>query len=73
MSNKKLYELMDELKSCPFCGSNEVSLSIGSRTAEYPSVYFAEYYYVECHECAALGPESHDKEEQAITNWNTRA
>jgi Lar family restriction alleviation protein len=61
-----------ELSSCPFCGSDEVSLSEGTKNGEYPANCGIPFFYVECHQCAAMGPESFDDNEQAAINWNTR-
>lgn len=62
----------DEFESCPFCGSSEVSVSEGIRKAEYPSTTELPFYYVECHNCAAMGPQDDWEKEKAIINWNTR-
>lgn len=55
----------DELKNCPFCGSDEIS-----HGSAYPG-YIADLHgIVQCHSCDAymLGGE----EEDAIAAWNTR-
>ncbi|WP_415421474.1 Lar family restriction alleviation protein [Acetobacter fabarum] len=54
--------MSEELKSCPFCGSDDVRIT----NSLHP--------YVTCHNpsCEADGPVCNTTE-QAITAWNTRA
>ncbi|MBS1014455.1 Lar family restriction alleviation protein [Acetobacter persici] len=56
--------MSEELKSCPFCGSNHVT---SATTAKRSSIH-----RVGCMECFAFGPERKSTSE-AITAWNTRA
>lgn len=59
--------MTDTLENCPFCGQANVTLSKGSfQNAE------GHFYYVECTDCAAMGPE-HEDGKQAAFLWNTRA
>jgi Lar family restriction alleviation protein len=57
----------EELKSCPFCGSEDVSIS----TTHYQKIGDVAGYHGECHECASCGPDSESKED-AVRAWNTR-
>jgi len=53
--------MSNELKPCPFCGSEKVFINdevLG--------------FLVECKECCTEGPYSHEKQE-AIDRWNQRA
>jgi len=67
--------MSNELKPCPFCGSDEVSLS-NSQNLEGG----ISSYYIECHKCAGMGPEvSHtdcfalESNLKKVTKlWNTR-
>ena len=59
---------MDKLLPCPFCNSNEVSISYGIQNNSEKT----KHYYVECHLCACAGPES-TLEINAIKSWNRRA
>lgn len=52
----------EEIKGCPFCGSDEVEIC---RTNENAC-------WVQCAECGA-DAESAPKREQALANWNRRA
>lgn len=52
---------MAELKSCPFCGGEDLQVI---------NVY-GEDYYVDCLTCTACGP-SGDTYEEAIEAWNRR-
>jgi Lar family restriction alleviation protein len=54
----------DELKPCPFCGSDEISHGHVDYGAQ-------GYGNVECHTCDALV--TADTEAEAIAVWNTRA
>lgn len=63
-----------KLKSCPYCGDEEISIL----TSSFQSGATADKY-VECHKCEAMGPHSScekygDKkaEQQAIAAWNRR-
>lgn len=53
---------MDELKPCPFCGSNY----------NHAVCVYGEEYYIECLACTTCGPSGETKEE-AIEVWNRRA
>jgi len=54
---------MNELKSCPFCGSADVYC--WDTGTEYPA------HSVVCPDCQAEGPEA-DSRENTIALWNTR-
>ena len=53
--------MSEELKSCPFCGGENVELSTSIRSQ-----------YVQCNECNAFGPDGRDSR-QAVCGWNTRS
>ena len=58
--------MMDELKPCPFCGSNTLELDKEiSPTGDY-SIWF-----VTCYDCPCQGVRG-DTREEAIKAWNTR-
>lgn len=60
--------MSEPLKPCPFCGSEEVSLSHNTLMDDTPGDY-----YIECHKCAALGPTTeHSGIEVAAARWNDR-
>lgn len=52
--------MSEELKPCPFCGGNNLS------------VEGITFYWVECIDCNA-SISGHETEEQAIEAWNRRA
>ena len=52
--------MQDELKPCPFCGCQKLSLNVGVLR------------YVSCPDCYTEGPWNEESEEEAITAWNTR-
>ena len=54
---------MDELKPCPFCGSDELIICESTKR---------EYYFVNCYYC---GAESGGcaKRKDALAEWNKRA
>lgn len=54
---------MEELKECPFCGSNDLTIN------EYENTNLK--YYVHCQVCLASGGRDLT-EQQAIKAWNTR-
>ena len=51
----------NNLKPCPFCGSNNVSKLEG----------ICNYYYVKCLACSCIGPK-HDSRRQSVKAWNKR-
>ena len=53
---------------CPFCGSDDVSMSKSVQNDLYKTVH----YFVECCGCAAMGPESLN-ETTALAYWNKAA
>ena len=57
----------DELKPCPFCGSEEVSRSNSVKLDGSPG-----YKFVECHKCAACGPVCEPDLEDHVGLWQTR-
>ena len=59
---------MKEKSNCPFCGSEEISLSNSIQNNYDKTVHF----FIECIKCAALGPES-DSIYGAWDLWNKRA
>ena len=54
-----------KLKSCPFCGNNEVIVT--PMDGENPS----PFYWVMCSNCEVDGPIG-DTEEEAVLLWNKR-
>lgn len=52
--------MSEELKLCPFCGSDDVELIEGNLR------------YVTCNNCCGTGPDCHSGYE-ATEAWNTRA
>lgn len=57
---------MTELKPCPFCGGDEIYLTVASTVGK---VYWAK---VDCNRCFC-GTSKKDTEEDAIEAWNRRA
>lgn len=57
---------MDELKPCPFCGSDKVAVS---RT---PHSKYGILYGIECKSCNAHGSFRFIFEHYAIESWNSR-
>ena len=58
---------MDELKTCPFCGSSEVSCWVSSsRFANWK-----DSHYVKCYSCGAM-TEAFPSMEEATEAWNKR-
>ncbi|WP_443696418.1 Lar family restriction alleviation protein [Pseudomonas sp.] len=54
-------KMVNELKSCPFCGGTDVSST-------------HRHWQIECNTCAANGPWNGEFDEnKAISDWNTRA
>jgi Lar family restriction alleviation protein len=64
--------MSDELKPCPFCGSENVSVATGSRKSPDPDEPETWFQYVECEACECAGPFADDNERRAIAVWNTR-
>lgn len=69
---------MSELKWCPFCGSNELTLTIfdryGSHIGPYKNgekLFAGEQMRVVCEICDAFGPIA-DKAAGAVKLWNKR-
>ena len=58
---------MEELKPCPFCGSEDVGVSYGRKKDGSP------WPYVECTDCAAMVAGGDDSELEARRAWNQRA
>ncbi len=56
---------MEDLKNCPFCGSENIDESIGLNGGHIQA------YYIECINCAASS-EMFVEKEKAIKAWNTR-
>ena len=59
---------MTDLKPCPFCASNHISI----RTTHRRDNVFNTQYEVYCLICSAVGG-SRTTENKAIEAWNTRA
>jgi Lar family restriction alleviation protein len=55
--------MSEELKPCPFCGSDAVMGKIGG---------FDQFYYVDCTDCET-GTGGVDSETEAADQWNRRA
>lgn len=59
---------MKKLKKCPFCGNDDVGVTVASIGEEN-----GDSLYVECSNCGAGGPWYGIKtEENAIKMWNNR-
>ena len=58
---------MEELKPCPFCGSEDVGVSYGRKANDMP------FPYIECTICAAMVAGEEDSELEARKAWNLRA
>jgi len=58
---------MEELKPCPFCGSD--ILEMDRELAEFDNQ--AERWFITCYECPCQGVIGDDKQE-AIEAWNKR-
>lgn len=56
---------MDELKPCPFCGSNEIRIIDSITNFNIPVTY------VICCNCQSRGASKREKQ-KAINMWNTR-
>lgn len=54
--------MMDELKPCPFCGSNDIDIE---KLEKYGT------YYLSCKQCSIEQP-LYNTLEQAINAWNRR-
>ncbi|WP_228005665.1 Lar family restriction alleviation protein [Xenorhabdus sp. BG5] len=52
-----------KLKPCPFCGSGDTEIN---------SYLDDTWFFVQCIDCNAAGPES-DTTEEAVIAWNQRA
>lgn len=50
--------MADQLKPCPFCGSSDIELEIGTPT---------------CNNCSPLGPTNLKDKQTPVEAWNTRA
>lgn len=53
--------MTEELKPCPFCGSDDVE-----------ALDMEGKHYVACYDCALEGP-FHDSRAEAVAAWNRRA
>lgn len=56
--------MSDELKPCPFCGSDCVGLEVAPRE-HWPAV--------RCDDCGTLGPSIHTDHKAAMALWNVRS
>ena len=56
----------EELKPCPFCGSDEIRVNKGFIRLNHD----IDGYQVECYNCHSVG--WHESEERAIKSWNRR-
>lgn len=59
--------MTNELKPCPFCGSDRIALD-----EEYNEIIKEPMYRVECWNCGGTGCDTYDKD-KAIKAWNQRA
>lgn len=63
---------MNELKPCPFCGSDDLVMS--SREAyAFMAGKRMEFYRVKCDTCGAMVDNDFKRPEDAIKAWNRRA
>jgi Lar family restriction alleviation protein len=52
-----------KMKPCPFCGAIEPEIQLRA--------YGASYYFVQCNNCSADGPDEMNQE-SSIASWNRR-
>ncbi|MBQ7578595.1 MAG: Lar family restriction alleviation protein [Synergistaceae bacterium] len=66
--------MSEQLKSCPFCGSHNISVISCTQEREYKSackdVQFS--YYVECDYCR-VRTDSYVTRQDAVNAWETRS
>jgi len=55
-----------KLRSCPFCGSDNLDDTCADRGKDT-----REFYFVFCDRCEANGPTSYERE-KAVEMWNRR-
>lgn len=56
---------IEDLKPCPFCGSDKLRVHAFDGCTEYLAIV--------CTVCDASGPLTDDEEEVAVKSWNKRA
>ena len=70
---EKLFEPVEELKSCPYCGSD---FHVTAHRAKRSSRDYGGKVYIQCNNCGLRGPsvmeqpDSKGRETQAIRIWN---
>jgi Lar family restriction alleviation protein len=57
---------MENIKECPFCGSNNAEIKEDQST-----IYYGGAYYVECQDCKACSKLAKIPKE-AVVAWNRR-
>jgi Lar family restriction alleviation protein len=54
------------VKSCPFCGSEDIAVVTDRDTHDYPIAS----WWAKCLDCEARGPETTESEQKAYELWN---
>ena len=74
MDNVEIQKFMDKIDACPFCYGYTLSLSTELDKTNHSALRsdVTRFYFVECRQCLATGPQVENDAVMAIIKWNNR-